>query len=65
MTVIKQKLAPLLYYFGYTNCTKSKYPIIEYTEHDQKMVVEFEKFIQHNKKMIVDRPRVKSEKYLI
>jgi len=43
--VIKQKLAPLLYYFGYTNCAKSKYPIIEYTEHDQKMVVEFEKFI--------------------
>jgi len=54
-----------MYYFGYTNCAKSKHQIIEYTEHDQKMVVEFEKFIQHNKKMIVNGNRVKSEKYLI
>ena len=63
--MIKEKLAPLLYYFGYTNSSKSKYPIFEYTEHDQQMVEEFEKFIQHNKKMIVDGVRGKSEKYLI
>lgn len=53
------KLAPLLYYFGYSNHSskQNKFEMFKFDQHEEKNLADFEKFKEHNATMIVSESR--------
>lgn len=64
---MKNDMAHLLYYFGYTNHSSKSNPqeFFKFDQHEAKHLEDFEKFKAHNATMIVNEARVAGDKYKI
>jgi len=66
-TMMKESMAHLLYYFGYTNhkSEQNSTDLFKFDLHEPKHLENFKKFKQHNTEMIVSEPREAGDAYKI